>query len=531
MATLNSNQSGYNTYIIGSSKYILNCLRILVYNKEESPEIEKISLYNIERVKESIIKEGKYLSIDRLDKTEPFVFKKNNGKISGFDVIIYINTSDGSSIGYTEFISIQGENRDINITLDFTTKISGDLDIEILNSLSQVRGNSLINRDFSGDDLEDYTKAPEIFSYKDDIPDYRLHPKYSNHLTALPEGKNILLDYSLVNNNTFTRFNMSKKINIDIYDVGFNNFQLGYYTNQDIVIYSWTGLKYNIYSLTTTNKFGNAITYTPSNYGYLEIPKLERDDNINLEILYFSGEYAIVKRTESEGFYLYNTKESTWVNTSPSYFLIDQWNPKVLIKYGQRVLNYNNIYNYYPEIQNTFFNLKEYSKTNNILVEKQIGEWYIIRQKGLTNNNLLIYTNLTKTLIVQDTEKVIPINNNIVMILSKDLDNNTYYSLYTGEGETFYSEKARNQVEGGVLEYREDLGCFFCNSTDSNNTYENYYRKGFIRIVKAGTKITRSHFRRYRKNIITEDSIHVPEIIGSLSGILFYKKDGYIDYL
>ena len=248
MAT-STNYLGYNTYILGTTKSILMCLGIIVYNKSQLPsDIEKLSLYNINQVYQKVIQSGEYLRLDRLSTEDPFIYTNNNGVVQGFDTIIYLSNSDNTSIGYTEFLNIQGEDRNINIQLAFNNVISGDLVIDLVNSLTQLKNNPTVSTDFIGKELNQYPSAKNIH---DDISNSTWNsPKYTSNLSSIYKSntQNIFLGYGLLKGTQLIKLDLSKNMVVDPYEFGFTNYLFGYYEG-DIVVYLWKGLDYTIYSI------------------------------------------------------------------------------------------------------------------------------------------------------------------------------------------------------------------------------------------------------------------------------------------
>lgn len=531
MAT-SANYLGYNTYILGTTKNILACLGIVVYNKSQlPPDIEKLSLYNINQVYEKVIQNEKYIKLTRQNSEEPFTFISNNGFTDGFDTIIYLSNSDNSPTGYTEFLNKQGQERNINILLAFNSTISGDLTVTLMNSLTQLKNNSTVNKNFIGKELYQYPNVKDI--YEDNI-DYKwIEPKYTTNLSALINSENIqniFLGYGILNNLTLVKLNISKNIIIDPYEFNFTNYQLGYYRN-DIVIYLWKDLHYYSYSLTKRDRFNNPITYLNySNLGYLTISNYSLEEGTKQKILYFSGKYAIVEISGTiNTIKVFNIENQSWENINSTNFLIDELDLENKITELPNILNYNNVYEYIPEISNIHLNLYEYSRINSIDIIKKVKNWFVIRKR---KDGLVIYSGISKTLYCTEEEIPIIINDQIIMIKTVDNDNElTYYTIYYKNFKTYYSEKARTILENGKLFYDSDLNILICKGGSKDDEYKEYYNSEEIKIVNNKENLTKSYFSRFRRNILPENTSTIPEIIGAIDGIIFYKNKNYINYL
>ena len=530
MATSANNYLGYNTYISGAAKNILECLSIVLYNRTEL-DIEKLSLYNISTVYQQIISSGRYVELTRRTTEDTFNYYYDNGRTNGFDTIIYLSNSDNSAIGYTEFLSIQGKERNINITLAFNSEISGDFIVELSNSLSQLRNNATINKEFVGEELYNYPSAETIQNDVSEILENR--PNYTTHLRSIKYSgnvQNIYLGFGILNGQSLYKLNISSNINVDPFEHGFNKYQFGYYKT-DIVIYLWKDLDYAIYSVIKRNRFGNPITYTKSSIGFKRIPNYSTSSGVTQTINYFAGKYAIVSLSGTSNLSLiYDTELDKWINYN-SDFLIDPMDVKSKIIELPRIPNYDNIINYVPDITNIYLDLSTYSLTNSISLTRKIGDWFVIDRK---KDGLVIYTGMTKTLYLSSEETPIIINDQVIMLKTEDTENDlTYYTIYNNIRNTYYTEKARVILEsGGSLEYDDELGIMMCKGGTNDSIYRNYYNTGEISIVHSTDSLPNCYFSRFRKNILSNNSTTIPNIIGAIGGILFYKTEqNYLNYI
>ena len=525
---------GYNTYILGTASSILNCLGIVVYNKSDLPEdTEKLSLYNIELIYRDIINSGISTTLIRTNASDSFKYIANG---RGFNTIIYLSNADNSPIGYTEFLSIQGKERNINITLDFNSKISGDSTVDLVNSLSQLRNNTTIERVFTGNKLYDY---PTIKTIKEEVEEAIINnPNYTTHLSSIIKSKNnqnIYLKYGILNGENLIKLDFSKNINIDPFGFGFQRFQLGYYKT-DIVIYSWKDLDYSIYSTIKRNRFDNPISYINTSSGHTLIPKYTNSEDVRQVINYFAGKYAVIKLSGSiNKILLYDIEKQNWVNLEND-FIIDQLDINSRIIELPTILTYDNISKYLPEIDSIYLDLKDYVNVNSIKFYGKIGDWIIINRD---RDDLIVYTNMSKTIYLRSDEIPIIINEDILMIHTKE-NNLDYYTIYNNPG-TYYSEKARTILEDTTTnsitykpeyKYSENLNIMFCTNGFNDELYKNYYETEKILVVHSSESLINSYFSSFRKNNLPNNSTKIPEIIGSIGGLLYYiSNNKYLNYL
>lgn len=522
-----ANYLGYNTYILGTTKNVVDCLRIILYNKSEAG-VDKISLYNITTVFEDVLGGGKCVDLRRENSGTPFEYDSRGDDISGFDVIIYINVSDGSPIGYTEFLNIQGSERNISISLAFELKVSENSEILIINSLSQLIGTSTNQRNFVGSELWEYTGSGKVL---DEIKPGK--PKYTTHLRNLMSGKSkdsIYLDNGVITPDMrFVRLNISRGIDVNPYKISWSRNQLGYY-GKDIVLYSWSGLKYSMYSVTDRNKFGNPLVYTESVVGYHEIPKYS-DTSTGQEIIYFSGKYAVLQ-VGSE-YKLFDIFLRKWIEFQDQNFILDQWDVRGKITEVPKILNYGNVFSVLPEITNVYLDLEKHSSRYSIVIVRKIGSWFVLRQKISNTKSILVYTNLTNTIYTADTEDDRPIILNDRVALGRgSADGDDYYIVYSEQFGTWYTEMAREILGSGKLEIDRELGIMICKTASSkeDDAQRSLYTSGRLEIIHRSDNIVDTYLEKYRRNVIQKNPT-VPKIIGALGGLVFYIDENYLNYI
>lgn len=518
------NDLGYSTYISGTSKEINDCKTILLYNKEEvSTSVERINInaYNIDEVIQQLRDTGNYLELTREDTSNPFEYSMENGKISGFNLIIYISPYE-HGIGYTEFLNLQGKYRDLNIYINSTTELGESIFIKIVESLvlSNIQG----YRDWIGEECNEYSNALKIYR---SIEGGGICPSsYTSHLSSFREGdkeSNIWLPgMGVMRENSLHIISIAKDFDADPYNLNFDQEWIGLYTPDDISLYKWKGLKYSISSLTTTNRFGDPIMHTATPSGYVQIPDLSEN---TYEILGFSGKYAIVTEKGGERSRVWDTFERKFVNLGVN-------SGKVFIDESDRnypiialpVSSYaKNIIELVPDLGNTFYDIETYGKSYYINIIYRKGPWFVFRQ-----GDLLVWSNLRQSITTtwEERNRVLLINDIYLGIISEDRE---YLTLYTGLGNNWISEKAR-QSKGGSWGYDSSLGIWKA-SDDNDLIYDTAYTNKSLKIFKGWIE-DNPELMDFRKGAFpTNGYPKVGSIIGSLLGFIFYKNNNRINYI
>jgi len=524
---------GYNTYILGTSNNASISLEVLLYNKSDwygVNKLPKLSLYNLSQVYSQITSSDskKYLRLNRDSVDDPFRYYLKNGNITGFSVIIYISAVENSPIGYTEFLNTQGINNNIDIYISFSSNISNVINIELINSLAQLRNNTNVGKSFiSSENLYNYVSKEIVLEEASKIDPY---PRYTSHVYNFINNKenNILLSNGVISNNGFYKITLNNGVNIDPYSNLFENHQLGVY-GKDIVLYSWSGNKFSIYSLLKRTKFGNPVVYTTDNVDYNILDTL----GSNQKIFYFSGRFIVTVTTDFPNtLSLYDLEKKIWIKPEYDNFFLDILDPRSIIYSIPNNVTSFNITNYLPEINNTFINLSEFSKYSNIVILEKIGQWYVFKNKKSTIQDYNIYSCINKSLTtIRDMDSPIVINDSIIMTRTVT-DNLDYYTIYLGDGIEYFSENARSIESGIDLEYDEELGIMFCNDSNSD-TYRNYYKEGKIKVVSRNKGVFGTILEGFRKGYLRDNiEKEVPNIIGAFFGIMYYiNEDSYLNYL
>lgn len=524
---------GYNTYVIGTSNNASISLEILLFNKSDWSGINnlpKLSLYNLSQIYSKIIssESNNYLVLNRNSIKEPFNYKFKNGRITGFSAIIYISTVENSPIGYTEFLNTQGVNDNIDIYISFNSSISDIIDVELVNSLAQLRGNTNIGEKFiSQDNLYNYVSKDIVINESSKIDPY---PKYTSNVYNLVNNKDtsILLSNGVISNSGFYKITLNSGVNIDPYSNLFENHQLGAY-GKDVVLYSWSKNKYSVYSLLRRTMFGNPFVYTTDNVDYNILDTL----GDNRKIFYFSGRFIVTITNDFPNILeLYDMEKRIWIKPEYSNFFLDTLDSRNIIQSIPNNVTSFNISDYLPEISNTFINLTEFSKYSNIVILKKIGQWYVFKNKRSTAQDYNVYSCINKSLtIIRDIDNPIILNDSVIMTrtLTNDLD---YYTIYLGEGIEYFSENARSIDSGIELKYDDELGVLFCND-DNSEVYRNYYKSGKIVVINRKDSVFGTMLEGFRKGYLRDNiDKEVPNIIGAFFGIIYYiNEDNYLNYL
>ena len=539
----------YETHVQGTIGELENCHKVVLYKSDYSNKasIDKLSTN----------------SIDVYNLTNSIILVKSNGyftynKISlpsGFNTIIYLNQS-GNPIGYTEFINTQGIIPEkINIYIHFEVTITkGDpIDINITYDLSNLSKSTLINKtkNLFSNKLYGLTSVSKITSELTQSVDN--YPRYTKNVSELLKQpfENIFLDFGICNSLGLCRLNLVREMTIA---EDLKNHQLGY-NRGEIVLYSWkkdesTGIyKYAIHSMSRKNKFGNPICYTNTTEGTKEIA-LYPDSSYEINnIRYFSGKYisTVISKTSSGGGEMnaiYNIDTESWVTLELPNHVMDLWgiDSQIIELPKAKQLSISAITNFCPGILNTHLDIKNYSY--NIDLVKKVGEWYVLKQlryfSGKGTYSFWVYTNMTKTIILSCTEgysdqEPIIINNNLIALRTTETLNDKtydYYTYYAGDG-LYYSEKALQTLYLGITGISKALRpvpdnpevLYFFSRDKNMPISDNLGNLGvnmYVDIIGKNNGFINSYLFGFRKNTCPED-LKVPEIIGSINGLVYYK--------
>lgn len=538
-----------NTYVKGIIGDLENCRTILLYR---STSLLTLSITNMDFVLDNLKKNGNYVKLNKIEGKDYYLFNRldenNNIRYTGFDTIIYLDHLD-LPIGFTKFNVVKGLISDnLKIKTDFDTVIgrteaSNSDNLGLLNveySLDNVTEFISLSKKLINDNLNGYSTSKDL---NKQLSEVKLKHSFTNNINEVivDHNKLIALNYGMINNEGLFRLDIIKEMTIAD---GFTNIQLGYYRGE-IIAYLWNikevsggvEINYIINSLSRKDLFGNPITYTrKGSFSTINI----YDVNVaNVKINYFSGRYLSV--TVGSNSVVYDIIEEVMVcldNEYPNH-VIDLWGNGRIIELPS-VLSRKNLVEFIPETRNLHIDIKNYKQT--IHLEKIIGEWYVFKETRSSSRktnaifeNFLIYTNFTKTIIISekyDNEPII-INNNILALRTTELLDNKkydYYTYFVGDG-NFISENANmimdrlNNESRNKKYFNSDFGCLVY---DENN-YE-YYKNNSLIIDRIGSNFLDSYLFGFRRSECPED-IKVPEIIGAISGLVYYKLENKIKLL
>lgn len=509
-----TNNLGYNTYITGTAKNITDCLEIILYNKSEltgEDGVDSINIYNIQDVIRQLREANKCISISRESNFDYFQYYMDNGIISGFNVVIYLQSGTGVGIGYTEFINIQGKYRNISITLDSKTEVEGTLAINISNSL--VLANSEGSRVWVGDELSDYTRGIEVSKWKSKKGDSLLSPTgYTTHLSAL--GNNIFSESNLWlgglgiirgETESLHTLTIARDFAFDLYETGFSNSYIGWYDPSDISHYLWEGLRYTIVSISQVNRFGDPLKHTDTETGWDIITGV---DSSRYSIIGWEGKFAILQdSTSPERRLIWDTVEKEIVSTGKVF--IDGDSPHLDVVVLPTVSYATNIIMDVPDLGNTFYDIETWGRSNQINIAFRKGPWFIFRQ-----GDLAVWSSLRMSLTTswEEIHRTLILSDSYIGVMSK---NKNYFSIYTGIGENWLSEEAR-EIRGL--------------SSEEISKYNDAYSTG--KIIDCIGNIGDTWLMNFRRNIFPLSGFPpVGSIIGAISGLVFYNNNGKIDYL
>lgn len=552
MATLDN--LGYNTYVLGTIKAVIECKKILVYNRnvlEQNPEYRRINLYNLEDIFFSVlypngIPNQNCLELRREFDLEdssidisgiPFEYICDNGTTNGFNMIIYIN-SDNNPIGFTEFMNIQGRvSNYINIFLKFKIKTS-EITLELSNSLYRVKNN--LSDDFIGPELNKFSSSSDIKKTIDRIPKDQ---KYTSHLSAFLEDNNrsniFLNDRTLLYSKELTKINLVK--DADIFDgTEYTNYQIGYYDENDIVIYAWkyiddsVGYYYRIMSLINPV---NIYKYTRLE-GDTYIDVIKSYDDVredSKDLLYCAGKYLVfrINYRGGSGRYgivaMFDTTTDSWVKSDKPNIIVDQLDTSLQLyelPKSTSIQNYESALELLPPIANTYYDVREYINRSSCFdIIKKVGDWFFIKQ-----DNIYVATCSMFSVSMTENEysNCIVINNSTILI-----NNDSYYTIYHGDKRKNYTTErarylSRDDVSLDPYELRSGI-IYVCND-DFRDEYISYYENSEIAIVQKNDKIYNTFLDSYRRQPIYTGEVP-NNIVGALGSIIFYINQNKINYI
>lgn len=577
METLSNSNTNIYTYIRGTVGDIKNGRNIILY--KHSSGQERISITNLDKKLQQVIDSGEFVTLERENPGDKYIYSKidSNSKALrniGFNTIIYLSSTDkNTAVGYSEFLSTQGiiPNTvyiEVNLSSEVTVNKTEEGEVigcDIVNIFTNIKDFSFLNEKLISDELFGYTTISKVYQNLNQI---EVYPRYTQEISSLiekPKETSILLNNGLIRSIEggvgLYKLNLIKEMTIA---EGFEKYQLGYYRGE-IVIYAWKntnqGVEYFLSSLSRKDKFGNPVIYTNTTTRTKLLSSTKPVRKLN----YFAGKYASVvvyddtKKKEYNS--VINIETGELLNEVSPNYVIDLWNPYSHIIELPELISNSRLVDNLPELRNLYLDLKNYNNPSIKLV-KRIGDWFVFREtaKNLdsSNNsvtlNYLIYTNSTKTVRIceeYDKEPII-INNNLLLLNTnttldgKSYNYNTYYSTdgeYCSENYLMARDIIAGKDELGTKRYSKSLECIIYGKlrkiSSVNNTtiwveqdaenYQNYKNKR-IQLDHIGDNIQDSYIIGFRRKSCA-DNLKVPEIIGAINGLVYYKEGNKIKLL
>lgn len=548
-----------STYSLGSIESIVNCESVLVFNSDSMDT--KLSVENVGAMYERIISKSTYipyLIITKQSSDDYFYYELskavNSGIKAGFDEIIYLDKTQTNPLGYTELQAKIGKSTNITIRVNLSTGIQDETinDLQISFKLDETKESLNTTKGVVGKELYEYATVNDVKN-----KEIKKYEPYINNISCLYDDKYrslYLNDRVIVHDRDgelkIHKLNILTGKEVDPFRNNFQYYRVGQY-GTDLAVYAWNKTRvgdryqidYCINSLTISNYFGNLkqYVYTKDNDGCCTIPDIVDENgnvNIDIDILYTTNKYLICKGTFEDGsstIKVLNTDEEStyWVNIPEDFVCISEWNslPEI-IRLSHKKINFSidsvrEILEKYPDIYTTYLDTKNIST---FYLKRKIGDWYLI-QKTINNGSSYILAGKYSTVYLteEDISRLIIINNNTIIIKE---DN--YYLLYSGIGKTWHTERYRAVFfDSSFIEYKGINMADIKNSVSvevSNETYKNYYDKGYIKIIQKSDQLCNTVLDRYRRNKYPDLS-HIPNIVDACEGIIFYIEDGKINYL
>lgn len=547
MENSNSNLSiGYTTQFLGVPKNIRECTAIILYNRKVI-EMEEITLFNIDTIYSKLKEGGEHITLYRNTINDYFEYNPavNIGLSEGFDVILYLNTLRNGVVGYTAFSSVQAEMSSsvrytVRIFLTFTSEDTSEIEVNIVNSLSEAASSSSSS---SSSDEKELWKYITIEQVKKTVDIKNPSPKYANRVEVFEKDPSncISLDSGTLawNKNLgkeiFYQYGIKSDINIDPFDLGLHNFEVGNY-DDDVLVYRWAGLTYSVSSLLKENFFQYPIEYFKHGGAGGDEIKLGEDlqkekDSIIIE--YFAGRSCVLRHIGSNATYLYDLESNKFINTGGSDFLVDTWSNSSEILYYPKNSSLARLKSYIPRLTDMYLNTDE----SGIRLIRKKGDWYIMK-KTTIGDAFIIYSCPSGTIwTVEGRDKVIVVNNKCLLIHTQDIVQNLdYYSLfYADQGitdRTYKTESAINLELNGKFDGSKMI-------VDSTYGIIMYFEKQNFKNYEEG-RISVIHRKGGLNNLVMcglrkrpmKDSEDVPEIVYAYGGILFYlDKNKNLQYL
>ncbi len=483
----------YNNYFFGSVSQISKCYEIILFNKSEFKEM--ISLYNLENfyTKNLIGNSTKFVRIYRGSAELPFEYKKQLPE--GFNIIVYISNVSGSPIGYAEFMNIQGVGVALNITISISRSLAGQLELIIENKLV---GKDLY-RKYTGKELYEYSTIGEIRD-----------KSYRNLFTSdVGRTESDLYGFIMSLSGFITKsenWRLKVKKNTEI-DSGLSNYNICFY-NGSLVLSAWGGSSYKIYPLVGT---GDII-----------------EGSTNREIKRIEGRYYF----DTEG-NLLDLVSGVMIEKNKKILVCDFLDPHCPIYDLPTFYSSSTILKYIPEINNIYLDLNNYLKSGPITIHSKIGSWFALETDY---GGVSLYTVVSPTSVIymteKDLEKAIFVGDQTIIIHELgDGDHEGYYMIYNTSETQVYTERAREVLLNGRLDWWDDQFRFCYLDTDEDVVhFDEYYGNDMVPIIYENEELSNTALMKYRRNVYPVCD-GIPNLVGSYGGLIFYEINHKINYL
>ena len=184
------------------------------------------------------------------------------------------------------------------------------------------------------------------------------------------------------------------------------------------------------------------------------------------------------------------------------------------------------VISYVPEVLNTFFDIKTFSLNNYLNIVRKYGDWFVFsEQKKKTQSSysiIYIFSSLTSSIRVAEEEidNIYLFNNNILGLKTDEGG----MIVYNAPGDNWYSPKALQ------LSYPEEGKL----KEEYLKKQEKAIEEGKIIEIPSDRPLWNTWMKKFKRNGIFFYNGEFPivkNIVGTWSGLVFYKLNGYLNYL
>lgn len=491
-----------NNYFSGPVNQVSNCLEIILYNKFLFSD--RISLYNLSEFYLTNLTgtSDKYVKIIRENYENGFEYKKQLE--NGFNIIVYISSISNSPLGYSEFVNTQGVGVSLEIYLNISRTLKGELDLILENKLN-------------GKDLSKNYLGEEPYQYvsRKTLTERSYRNLFTSDIARLESDHTSFIVGSSGVTTKDGRWRL--RIKSPILEEGYSNYNICFY-NGSLMLATWSGKNYALYTLVGDQEKISGSTI--SNIKRIE-GRYYRDTEEKLRKIE-NGD--IVEKTKKNQFCDFTSKRCKVYNLPTFYIKSD-------------------ILKYIPEINNIYLDLDNYLRSNQADICSKIGSWYIFERDF---GGSVIYTAVSPTSVInmaeEDLRRSLFVGDQTMILMEKDDDKNPYYVLYNSEGTVLSTERAREIMLNGQLRqwkidntpgddtddsYSYFKFCFLDTEEDDLHFSEYYGENGLVSLIFGYEELYNTVLGKYRRSYYPECD-GIPELIGSYGGLIFYKNGNKI---